>query len=461
MRARLPQRLSRRTRALGTLVPALALACAASACGGSQASGGGAPGASSTGGGTQSAKPNGAPLTVMLVDPFSGPDATFGLHAAAGCLAATNLINKSGGVLGHPLKCENVDTKGDPADAVPVVEKALATTSNILGALGPTSDEASAVAPIINSSGLPFFATTGQAQFDKSTMTYFHRLTPPDSIAGVAMALWAHHLNVSKAAIVVGNDIGSQGTVNPIKTALAKLGSPRVVSDQVITLDAPSYETEVARVIASKAQVILTEEDPQTAGTFFSELKQQLGSAPFPTVIGANPILVPEWYTSVSAAIGKSLVLSNFVAENTAGAASGQAWSTFEGSLLAVAQSQPALGKFTTHPTVESEYDAVNLLALSALKTHSTDPKTINSAIIPLANGTSGATNVLDFAQGRSALQSGHAIRYIGVTGPIYFNAYHNASTGIEIEHFGAGGAAVPNAASRSVITAQELAALQ
>ena len=70
----------------------------------------------------------GSTLTVADVAPFTGPDAALGPTYLVSCDAATNAINKAGGVLGHMLGCKTVDTRGDPADAVPAVRQMYAST---------------------------------------------------------------------------------------------------------------------------------------------------------------------------------------------------------------------------------------------------------------------------------------------------------------------------------------------
>src|SRR5579872_3337578 len=67
-------------------------------------------------------------LTFASFNPFTGPDASFGPEMAAGCTTAAHTINKAGGVLGHQVNCITVDTRGDPADAVPAAQKMIATT---------------------------------------------------------------------------------------------------------------------------------------------------------------------------------------------------------------------------------------------------------------------------------------------------------------------------------------------
>ncbi|HEX6509488.1 MAG TPA: ABC transporter substrate-binding protein, partial [Chloroflexota bacterium] len=145
-------------------------------------------------------------------DPFSGPDAAFGPEQMAGCAPAAKLIEADGGILGHKtVTCNAVDTRGDPADAVPAARNLLATASGLAAIIGPSSDESSATVPIFNSQRIPVFANTGQALFDHSTFPYFWRPFPADDANGYAIALWAYQKGYRRATAVFGTDISSQG----------------------------------------------------------------------------------------------------------------------------------------------------------------------------------------------------------------------------------------------------------
>jgi ABC-type branched-subunit amino acid transport system substrate-binding protein len=108
----------------GRIVAATAIgaALAVAGCGSGSATGGGSAGGS----GGSAAK--GASLTVADVAPFTGTDAALRPTYLVSCDAATNAINKAEGVLGHKLGCKSVDTRGDPADAVPAVSQVYAST---------------------------------------------------------------------------------------------------------------------------------------------------------------------------------------------------------------------------------------------------------------------------------------------------------------------------------------------
>src|SRR5579859_1763842 len=114
---------------IGAVAAAAALALTAAACG---------SGSSSTSSGASSGPVSGATLTIADVAPFSGVDAALGPTYLATCYGATSVINAHGGVLGHKLSCKSVDTRGEPADAVPAVNQLFASTPNLALVIGCT-----------------------------------------------------------------------------------------------------------------------------------------------------------------------------------------------------------------------------------------------------------------------------------------------------------------------------------
>src|SRR5205823_6963433 len=76
------------------------------------------------------------PLLVGVLAPFSGADASFGPRYLAGCYAASLSINGAGGIGGRQVSCQQFDTKGEPADAVPAANSMIAGSSNLMGVVG-------------------------------------------------------------------------------------------------------------------------------------------------------------------------------------------------------------------------------------------------------------------------------------------------------------------------------------
>jgi ABC-type branched-subunit amino acid transport system substrate-binding protein len=365
------------------------------------------------------------PLTIAVFQPFSGANAIFGAYDMAGCLPAAHLINQAGGVLGHSVHCQAVDNRGDPADAIPAARQMLATTSNLVGVLGPSSDEASATVPIINQSKVVMFSDTGQAAFDHSTFPYFWRNQPGDDTGGYAMALFGQQKKFTRAAAIFGADISSQGTLPTLLKSIPKLGGTVVVTEKLAGAQS-SYRTEIERMLAAHPQVIYTEADPQTNATFFAELKQLHGLLP---IIGSNATSIESWFQPVAKAVGAqalSRAYAGGVATETA--ASGPVYEAYKQALLVSHVPQP--NTYLTDPNAEARYDAVNVMALAMLAAKSTSPQVYNAAIGSVTAARAGATVVHTFAEGKTALAAGKHIQYVGPTGPEAFNRYHNSTGG-------------------------------
>jgi branched-chain amino acid transport system substrate-binding protein len=402
------------------------IALAAAGCGNGSASGGGSGGSATT-----KSAASGAELTVADVAPFTGPDAALGPTYLVSCDAATNAINAAGGVLGHKLKCKAVDTRGDPADAVPAVRQMYASTSNLPLVIGCTSDEASSVVPIFAANKTVSFCMTGQSEFDHVKFPYFYRLVPPDLSESYAMIWIANSMrHYKRIALAFGNDIGSQTFIQPAIAAIKKAGQT-LVANETLDLNSTTFRTEAAKIVAAKPDVILTEALGPPEAAFLSEVKQ-LNGGKLPPVIGTSATISPDWFKSVSAAVGGN-AFANFWADNLVTETSGPAFSAFSTAINAEKGKVGQTGDFSTYLTAPGAvhlYDGINLAALAMIQCKSTSPTVFKTCIEKIGDGSPGATTVSSFAEGAAALKQGKAIRYVGPGGPTSFDAYHD-STGI------------------------------
>lgn len=386
--------------------------------------------------------------SIAVFQSFTGPDAAYGPEAAAGCIPAANLINAHGGVLGHDVSCPTFDSKGDPADAVPLARKMLSGTPNLIGVLG-VGVTAGAVLPIIESAGMPVFSSDGEQRYDKQTNAYFWRMLPADDVLGSAMSIAAQHFGYSRIAAVFTNDISSQGALPGLLTGIPRIHGHLVITE-LLPAGQPSYRSEVERLIAAKPQVIITELDPQTAATFLSEYFQ-LTNTVLP-IISDTVALEPSWIKAVSGAIGQAKLNSSTTLVASYAPLTTPAYQTFTKALLAAHGIQNP-GQWNTDLFTASTYDAANIVALAAIEAHSLDPKTINRCIPRIAGGEPGAVTVGTFAAGAAALRAGKHVHYVGASGPIAFNAYHNSTGEFALETYQGSGVAV-----KGVITAADLA---
>ncbi len=423
-------KLTNRHRLAWPVALASLIALAAAGCGSSSSGGGGGGGGG--GGASASSAPSGATLTVADVAPFTGPDAALGPTYLVSCDAATSAINAAGGALGHKFKCKAVDTRGDPADAVPAVRQMYASTSNLALIIGCTSDEAASVVPIFTADKTVSFCMTGQSEFDHVKFPYFYRLVPPDLSESYAMIWIANNMrHYKRIALAFGNDIGSQTFIQPAIAAIKTAGDT-LVANQTLDLNATTFRTEAAKIVAAKPDVILTEALGPPEAAFLSEVKQ-LNGGKLPPVIGTSATISPDWFKSVTAAVGASNLAPDFWADNLVTETSGPAFSAFSKAIYAEKGKVGQTGDFSTYLTAPGAvhlYDGINLAALAMIQCKSTNPTVFKPCIQTIGNGAPGAENVYSFAQGAAALKAGKAIRYIGPGGPTSFDAYHD-STGI------------------------------
>ena len=399
------------------LIPALGAALLLAACGG---------GTSTTGSGLGSGD-----LLVGVIAPFTGADAGLGPAYYAACLAAAPSINSNGGVGGRQVKCQQFDTRGEPADAVPAANQMVASNANLMAVVGCTSDEAATVAPIIDRAKIPMFCMTGQTEFNKTTLKYFHRLVPADiydAYAMVGSALYGPgHSPYKKAALVFGNDIGSQAFVQPATNAFTKLGGA-IAINQPITLGAPSYRTEVAAMLATHPDVIMTEA-LGSAGTYLKEVKTQNGGKMIP-FIGTSATIDPTWFQQVKDAIGIDDLVKYYAGVDLGYSFSGPAYDEFLTNLNAAASTFANAPKYKQRGSTLHLYDGIIMTALAMLATNSADASVYNPKIKEIANGTSGATVVTTFKDGAAAIKAGKSIRFVGAGGENTFDQYNNSVSG-------------------------------
>jgi neutral amino acid transport system substrate-binding protein len=418
-----PARISTRARRL----LAAALTAAAAVAVGLGAGGSAATAASST-------------LTVADVAPFTGPDAALGPTYLVSCDAATNAIDKAGGVLGHMLNCKSVDTRGDPADAVPAVRQMYASGAPAF-VIGCTSDEAASVVPIFAANKTVSFCMTGQSEFDHVKFPYFFRLVPPDLSESYAMIVIAQQLHYKRIALAFGNDIGSQAFIQPAIQAVKKAGDT-LTSNQTLDLSATTFRTEADAIVMSKPQVILTEALGATDAAFLSEVKQLNHGKSIP-VIGTSATISPDWFKSVSSAIGAPTVASSFWADNLVTESSGTAFDAFKTAIYAEKGKVGQTGDFSTYLTAPGAvhlYDGINLAALAMVESKSTSGSAFTADILKIGDGTPGATVVNTFAEGVAALKAGKQIRYEGPGGPTSFDAYHDSAGLFQVDRYTSNG---------------------
>jgi ABC-type branched-subunit amino acid transport system substrate-binding protein len=373
----------------------------------------------------------GQTLAFDVVAPFSGPDAVYGAHAIPSAQAGAYEINHDGGVLGHKFTITQTDTRGDPADAVPVLNQAIATTSGLEAVLGPTSDEAMATLPILRRDGVPTFDQAGETIFDTLRSKWVFTILAPDDVAGVAMAYYARNIrHWTRAALMFSADAGSQSLVVPLEKTFEAHGG-KIVDNEVLGLDQASYRTEILKMLAAKPQVIFTETDSQSAGTLWAQLKQLHGLT-IP-VVGSGPTTGPDYFQAVNTALHNKTDVTKFLIQVNQSSYHTKATPLFIQNLHAYKPGQDPLLDHVNY------WDSLNVIALAMTKAKSADPNKWIRYVRWVTNDLS-AKRVYNFAQGRRLIHQGKRIQYIGTKGSMFFNAGGAVSSDFDVTHFNQSG---------------------
>jgi ABC-type branched-subunit amino acid transport system substrate-binding protein len=389
-------------------------------------------------------------ITIAAVAPFTGADAALGPKYETACYAASQAINQAGGVMGKKVNCKTVDTRGDPADAVPAVRQMYATTSNLALVIGCTSDEASTVVPVFDAHKTVSFCMTGESEFDSIHFPYFFRLVPPDAADSVAMVKIAQNKGFKNIALAFGNDAGSQTFVAPAISAIKAAGMT-VVSNQTLDINATTFQTEAQAIVSAHPDAILMEALGAAGVALLNEVYSLNGNKMIP-VIGTSAMIDPVFYTGVTTGpIGVQNFIKNFDADNQTVNFGGPAYPLYKKLVLAQSGKVKGVPNFqgllTANGTVHL-YDGINLAALAMVMSHSTTGSKYKADILKIAQGTKGAANVSSFAAGVRALKAGKKIHYVGVGGSYQFDAFQTAFGPFEDDQFLADGTTVASGAS-------------
>lgn len=393
--------------------------------------------ACASGGGSSSSS---GPVALVQVGAYTGDQAFEAQFANSIDFPALYVVNKAGGVLGRQVSLVQVDTRSDPADALTNMEKTLATSSGIAGVLGPDSTSAATLVPLLNNKKLPMMVAAGEAAYDRSSYSYLWRDVPPDQANGKAIALWAKQQGYTRVATVFGTDAGSQGDLPGVLTGVKAVGIT-LADQENLTPDQPSYRSAAERLLAAKPQAIITESDGPTAATFFGELTQLGKIVP---IIGTSGTPSTSYFSPLRGAIGDANFDKDFRAVVVGNPVANPAVPAFNAAVLAV-QSKLAkpVSQWENNSFSESGYDAVIVLALAMDAAKSTDGSVYNKDIMQVTAPGAGKQVVYTYAAGKAALAAGHQIQYIGASGPILFNAYHNSFGSQAVEEFPANAPAV------------------
>jgi len=362
-------------------------------------------------GGSSGASGNKSPVVMAVTAPLTGAYAVDGTPILEGSKTAQYVINQAGGILGRHLQLDETDTVGDPGDAVPAVNKELAT-GNPVALIGPVTLSIHAIEPIFDRAQIVDGWNGGSSQFDKQTDKWLYRCNASDSELGVAMAEYAIEKGYKTAAMFMSNSVTVQ-TLEPVIASAYKALGGTMVGTIGITPVQTNYLTEVQRAVALKPDVFFTQMEPGTASVAFKDFQQVNGLAiPFiGTDLESGSDFIKAVGPAAAAAHMTAIAGSNALTPG-AGAAYGAAYQKVNGHL----------------PQGGSGYafDCAIVFALAMDYAKSTDPKVWVNDIEKVSNPP--GTKVGLYKDAMADIKAGKKINYDGASGPMDFNQYHNVT---------------------------------
>jgi len=334
-------------------------------------------------------------LIVGSMLPATGDLAFLGPPEFAGVEKAILEIDAGGGVLGSPVTYIEGDSGDTTTDiASQTVDSHLA--QGVQAIIGAASSGVSlTVIDKITSNGVVQFspANTAPALTTYPDNGLYFRVSPSDVLQGAVIAADAIDNGVESMAVIARQDPYGEGLKDAVVKDFGAAGGT-VTADLLYDPAAPSFEAEVAEIVASGPQAVTVIGFEETVKLLQEMIKQ-----------GAGPQDIQIYL------VGE--------ADLTA----------FNESLLEV---DPDLTDFAYGA---QSYDSMMLIALAAEAAGCGDGVSIAEFLpIVAGNGGEACDNWVDC---KALLDAGSDIDFQGVTGPVDFNEYGDLAQGtIEINEY-------------------------
>jgi ABC-type branched-subunit amino acid transport system substrate-binding protein len=354
---------------------------------------------------------SGGPITYGVLSCFTGRLASLGQAMLQGSQVAVSEINSAGGVLGRKLQLATGDTGCDVADGVTATDQML--TKNVSGVIGPETQEINGVEPILDANHIVDEFQGGDTARDHQTDPYFFRDSPSDSQLGVAMALYGHLKQYTRAVMLFYSDPAAQTFLKPVSQTFTKLGGT-ILKTIIVTPDQSSYLSQVRAAIAAHPQVIFTQEDPPTAAVLFREFAQ-LGGGSIPW-IGTDVTSGSDFLKAITYPVAHA-VLTSVYGTSVTGAANTAFINLFN---------QLFPGQKSAGPLANANYayDAVISLALADDYAKTTNGTTVAHDMTKVTDPP--GTACYTYASCLALLKAGTKINYQGASGDLDYNQYNN-----------------------------------
>ena len=356
-------------------------------------------------------------LTIGVLTPQGSANADIGQAIGSAVTLATTKINEAGGYRGQPVKLVPADEGVAGVGIDPAIAALL--NANVDAIIGPASST-NALAGLgeIVDAGVVSCSPTASASLldDFPDRNLFFRTIPSDSLQALAIGEAVDRTGASRATVAYIDDTYGQRFADSIAVSLQTKGIEQTES---VAYSADNQSIKfAARKVASMAAGVVVVIGDATSGPVMLGAIDAGEAATQPVYVVNDAMRRP---TASAEPMGESL------ATRVTGV-SPVAYSTDAQFLaeLGAAPDDPS-------PYAANAFDCVNLIALAALASGSTQPASI-AAMIPAVSDS--GTPCMTFADCRADLEAGSNINYDGPGGPVTINSKGDLSAA-NFEFFG------------------------
>jgi len=196
------------------------------------------------------------PLKIGALFSVTGPPSFLGEPERNTAEMVIELINKTGGIKGHPVELVVYDTAGDATKAVQLANK-LIKDDKVLAIVGPsTTGETMAVKSVTERAQIPLVSCAAGSKITEPVNPWTFKTAQND---GLAVAKIFDHLQQQKltrvAILTVSDGFGSSGR-EQLKSQAARFGINLVVDDTYGPKDT-DMTAQLTKIRGSNAQAII------------------------------------------------------------------------------------------------------------------------------------------------------------------------------------------------------------
>jgi branched-chain amino acid transport system substrate-binding protein len=197
-----------------------------------------------------------APYVVGAFVSASGPNAPLGVPERDTLIMLEEMVNKKGGIHGHPLKVIIEDDASDNTNAVKAARK-LIEQDKACAIIGGTGTGPSlAVAPIAESAGVTQISMAAGIAITSPIKKWVFRVAPMDAIVAGKMLDYFKTKNISRFAIIYdSNAFGSSGR-DQLKLLAPKYNMTVVAEESFASKDT-DMTVQLTKIRTTNAQAIV------------------------------------------------------------------------------------------------------------------------------------------------------------------------------------------------------------